>query len=105
MRQEESYTYKDFYREVAVKPSKTEKLQREELLSNIEKLYSQRDFWSLETLLEVTRHLTNEEEVDKGYTLYFILRDLTRVEDKTLNFIQSFLTASNRPTVRRGGKK
>lgn len=93
MRQENTYTYKDFYRETAKKPNKTEEGQKRDILCNIDKLYSQKDFWSLEALLKILRALTNEEAVEKGYALFFAISELGTVDIRALTFIQRFLMA------------
>lgn len=101
MRQEESYSYKDFYLERRVKPKKTQEAQRKALAKSLEELGSQRDFWSLEEVRILTDQLKDEEKTERGYKLLFLLQDLNRATDAQLDTIATFTRAFTSPVKRR----
>lgn len=95
MVQEANYTYRDFYLERRVKPRKKEELQKKDIIKAIEKLYSQRDYWSLEAIRLLTAQLADEslEKKDRGYKLLFNVNDLITASDTELNTIGVFIRA------------
>lgn len=95
MVQGDSYTYRDFYLERRVKPRKKEELQKKDILKAIDKLYSQRDYWSLEAIRLLTAQLVEEdpEKKDRGYNLYFNVNDMVMATDAQLERMSLFLRA------------
>ena len=93
MRQEESYTYKDFYFESRVKPRKTEEAQKKAILKNLEELSLQKDYWSLEAIRLLIDQLKDEEKKDRGDSLLFYVQNLITATDEELKNVGYFIRA------------
>lgn len=65
-------SYDDF-RQEAIKPRRTQRAQRQEIESSLDRLTEQGDFWSLDLIRRAATALA----ADKGeFDLYFLLREV-----------------------------
>lgn len=65
--------YSDF-RWAAIKPRRTERAQRQEIESSLDRLTAQGDYWSLDIIRKIATALTGDTDEQKHvYNLYSIL--------------------------------
>lgn len=68
--------YADF-RQEAIKPRRTERAQRQEIESSLDRLTAQGDYWSLDIIRKAATALADDNaERERSFDLYFLLREV-----------------------------
>ena len=83
--------YADF-RQEAIKPRRTQKAQRQEIRSCLDKLTEQGDFWSLEVIRQIVVRLVDEKE--SAWPLYYNLRQVLRAKKSGEHYKEFFVVVT-----------
>lgn len=65
------------FRQQSIKPRRTERAQRAEIESSLNRLTEQGDFWSLDIIRKAATALADDnEDRERTFNLYFLLREV-----------------------------